>query len=97
MMKYTRTHAQAAYERLRDALGKQEHVWKKDAKGHLRATPGQWTLDYNAMYGGARIEEIHNDAGAVTTPLGDNRMSPREFVYAVRFALDVLRVAKGGR
>ena len=38
------------------------------------------------------IEEIYNDGGGVSMPLGYTRRSAREFCDAVRFALDTLDV-----
>jgi hypothetical protein len=47
---------------------------------------GGWRLDCNPTYGGCNIEEISNPGGAVTLPLGYERMRPREFCQAVHYA-----------
>lgn len=78
----TRSDADAALERLCKALGARKAESWNDVGG--------LQLDYNPTYGGVYVEQIYNDAGAVTNPLGSRRMTLQEFYYAVRFALDAL-------
>jgi len=85
-MKYTIKDARLATGNLMVALGKQ---W---AGGH--SDVGGWILDYNTIYGGCVIEEIVNVGGGVRRPLISNRLPPREFCEAIRFALCVLDIAK---
>lgn len=55
-----------------------KEVWRqKDGKN--TAIIGAWYLDYNPVYGGYVINEMVNEAGGVTCPLGYNRMPTREF------------------
>lgn len=92
MDRYTRKDAERAYIRLRDALGKKENVWTREGNEN-RPVVGGWNLDWNPTYGGGVVEEICNENGGVNMPLGYQRRNAREFVAAVQFALDVLRVA----
>jgi hypothetical protein len=86
-MRFTRTDAEGAFQRLAEALHKPTDCWIEGGKARV----GAWRLDYNPTYGGAVIEEMMNEGGGVRRPLGDYRMSPREFYYAVRMSLDALR------
>lgn len=98
MTRITRKEVSSAFERLAKALGKPTgKVWEKQPDGTLRATVGAWILDYAPMYGGYNVEEIFNDRGAIIRPLSETRMSGREFVDAVYFALCVLEVWRESR
>jgi hypothetical protein len=48
---------------------------------------GGYALSHAPMYGGWNIEQVMNDAGAITKPFGMTRVSSREFVEAMRFAM----------
>lgn len=65
------------------------------ASGHKIATNysdvGAWELDYNPTYGGARINEIVNEHGGITAPLGDRRSSPAMFCFCCEFAIRALK------
>lgn len=88
MDRYTKHHAEAAFENLRKAYGKPEASYTLTDEGKYEAIPGAWQFDYNATYGGARVEELL-EHGGVTLPFGD-RLDPRTFCIAVRFLLDGL-------
>jgi len=51
---------------------------------------GAYLLDYNETYGGCVVHLVTNKAGGVRCPFGMSRMTPAEFVNAVRFTCDVL-------
>lgn len=93
MERITRKDAERAYIRLRDALGKKENIWTRTGN---KNTPviGGWNLDWNSIYGGGIIEQVCNDGGGVTHPIMGRRLNAREFVAAVRFALDVVEILK---
>lgn len=97
MARNTRSDVEAAFNRLRVALGKPEAEWNQDDKGNNRAKVGGWALDYNPTFGGSIIEETMNEHGGVKMPLGYRRMSNAEFVVAVQFALDAINIARGVR
>ncbi len=81
--RYTKRDAEAAFGRLARRLD-------KDCFDPFRV--GAWTLDHNATYGGFVIAEIVNEHGGETRPFGDRRMSAREFVQSVDFALRAIEV-----
>ncbi|GAH01867.1 unnamed protein product, partial [marine sediment metagenome] len=62
--------------------------------GGLESEVGCWTVDYNAIYGGAVIQEIVSKGGGVTQPFGAMRRKPREFCETTRFAQDAIRLYK---
>lgn len=52
--------------------------WKKGADGRYYAVIGEWSLNFNRVYGGYAIEEIANDAGGVKRPVCSLRVSRRD-------------------
>lgn len=58
---------------------------------------GGYLFDYNPIYGGYNIERVYNAQGGIDQPLGANRMKPQEFWYAMRFAMDAIKVMKRKR
>lgn len=80
--KYTRKDAELAFGRLCEVLGKRPATAYNDV--------GAWTLDYNPIYGGAVVEEVINDGGGITQPLGSTRCTPREFCLRVNFLIRAL-------
>jgi hypothetical protein len=80
MDRYTRKDAENALQRLVFALGGKIAKDYKDVHGYR--------LDH--AYGGYNVERIVNEQGGVTLPFGMQRRTAREFVDAVRFALDVM-------
>ena len=93
--RYTRKDAEDAFRQFAEVLGKSTEPY---TAGPVRkANIGAWLLDYNATYGGCRIEEITNEAGAVRNPFVSQRLRPREFCMAVAAALAALAIAKGSR
>lgn len=99
MTRVTRKDAERAYNRLREALGKDDAY---SIRIHDPAREGAWLLDYNPAYGGYVIAEIVADSPpregedrpqgytAESRPFGHERKSAREFVDAVNFALRVM-------
>ena len=79
-----RKEVEKAFERLMSLLG------KRPAKGYKDV--GGWRLDANSTYGGYIVEEIVNEAGGITQPLGSMRMKAQAFYDACHFAEDVIRV-----
>jgi len=88
MDRFTRKDAEKAFQNLCELLGK--HV----AKDHRDV--GGWRLDYNSVYGGYVVEEIANEFGAVSRPLGDGRVSAREFWERVHFTWRALQAKERG-
>jgi hypothetical protein len=80
--RYTRKDAESAFVRLREVCGKRHAESYGDVGG--------WRLDYNGVYGGFVVEEIVNEGGGITHPLGEGRRRARDFVDAVRFATRVI-------
>jgi len=48
---------------------------------------GAWKMDHTREYGGYAVQEILDEKGSVTMPIGDERLKPTEFVERMRFAL----------
>jgi len=93
MIRYTEKDARECAKRLADFLGKQfENCWE-DRKAKI----GCWKLDCNPIYGGCEIEEIINEAGAVTLPFGENRLPPREFCQTINFAIKAIEIDRRSR
>ncbi len=93
-MRVKRAGLESAVQRLAERLGKpQGPAWTRDEKtGRNTARVGVWELDYNPIYGGYVVEEIHNEAGGICRPLGDTRMKGEQFLealYMVNRALDI--------
>jgi hypothetical protein len=69
--RYTIKNAERCFETLLRIKHKRKAKSYKDVGG--------WQLDYNPIYGGVVVEEIHNAQGGVSNPLGFRRRTPREF------------------
>jgi hypothetical protein len=80
--RYTRRDAERAFGRLCEFTGHRVAASYKDVGG--------WRLDGNATYGGYVVEEIVNEGGAITHPLGEMRRPARDFCYSVNFAARVI-------
>lgn len=88
--RYTTKNAEAAFERLAAALGKSTAktggpIWARIGDRNV-ARVGAWLLDHNSIYGGFVVAEIVNEGGGESHPLGERRMSAREFCEAVYLA-----------
>lgn len=93
--RYTKKDVGKCAARLAKDLGhKFGDCWKKKEGGGLESEIGCWTVDYNAIYGGAVIQEIMSKGGGVTQPFGSMRRKPREFCETTRFAQDAIRLYK---
>ena len=55
-------------------------------------TIGAWQLDYVACYGGWNIEEVCNDKGGISHPMGSKRYKQTEFFSTMCFAREILRI-----
>ena len=53
---------------------------------------GGWRLDYNPIYGGYVIEQIHNEFGGVEMPFGHSRKGAKELVETLWFARQAIRI-----
>jgi hypothetical protein len=93
-MRTTKAQVDAAFDVLCNVLGKSTKTWRTPPDSYTRAVIGAWYLDRNTVYGGYVVHEMANEGGGVRAPLGSMRMSGAEFVNAVRFALDVLEIAR---
>ncbi|MEM4134330.1 MAG: hypothetical protein QXV73_03960 [Candidatus Micrarchaeia archaeon] len=89
MARITEKDCKEAFELLAKALGKSTETFNKETRQY---NIGSWQLDYNSIYGGAIIREIINENGGVTDPILKYRLSPKQFVTAVEFALKVLNI-----
>lgn len=91
-MRISREHIQARMERIAAKLGKPTGTaWVRDGNKN-RAIIGNWSLDYNPVYGGYEVQEIVNESGAVKLPLGNGRKMSSEFndaLQMVEFALEI--------
>ena len=86
MERYTRKDAEAAFNRLVEAIGGRIAERYNDV--------GAYRLDWNRVYGGGNIEQIINDGGGVRQPFGHLRRNAKEFCGAVNLALHALRLQK---
>ena len=68
-------------------------LWNREGSDN-RCFVGAWVLDHNSVYGGYVVEQMENEHGGISHPLGSGRKSAREFCDAVRFALDALRASE---
>ena len=89
--RYTRKDCQEQLERLAAALDKPLY----DPDRYPDPQVGSWRLDYAGGYGGYVIEELYNEGGAVTMPLGYRRRNADTFVSTINFALDCIELALG--
>ena len=86
MDRYTYKDAEKCFERLLSALGKR--------RARAYSDVGGWTLDYNPIHGGVIIEEIANTGGGVHHPIGEGRLTPKEFCYTVNFTIRALEAMR---
>ncbi len=86
-MRYTYREAEEVFIRLARALD------KPIFRGMDRAeVVGSWKLSNQPQYGGYVIQEIVSPSLATSTPLGDRRLSAKEFVYACELAILAVRL-----
>lgn len=83
----TKAEAKAAFRRLANVLGKDTKPWVTGSDGITRAIIGAWYLETGDGY---VIREIVNASGGVRNPLDAPRMSGREFIRAVHFAVNAI-------
>ena len=96
--RYTINDAKRCAKNLADKLGKQlGDCWEENPEGGLKSKIGCWNLDYNTIYGGAVINEIVNEGGAIRQPFGYMRRGPREFCNSVDFASNTVDEWKKGK
>lgn len=86
--RYTKSDANAAFERLATAMGK----YTGDAWSNGRAKVGAWYLE--GQHRRYRVAEIVSESGAEKSPLGYWFRNARDFCLTVEFTLDALRIAK---
>mgnify|MGYP001567468373 CR=1 FL=1 len=72
-MRYTQKYAEGWFKRLAESLG------KDIAEGDNFHKIGAWEFSYNALYGGAIVEEVNNESRGITHPLTEYRLKPFEF------------------
>ncbi len=87
----TKGHVERVFAAVAKAYGRSTDPWGEYKKTR-KATVGAWSLDYNPHYGGWVIEEIHSEAGGVTTPFGDRRLSTSQFYQALWMVLRALQI-----
>lgn len=93
--RYTKKDAERCAKDLARTLKKPfGNCWAKK-KGRNVAKIGCWDVDYNPIYGGAVIEEIHNEAGGISHPFGSRRMKPSEFCQATNMAVRAVEIDRG--
>ena len=87
-MRTTKAQVEGIFKRLAEACGKRIATSYNDV--------GAWRLDYTACYGGYNIEEIDNERGGISQPMGGQRMKAGEFWSACYFALRAIEAVKEG-
>jgi len=90
--RYTEKDAIKCGKRLADILGKKFGSCLIRVDEESKWVIGCWDVDYNPIYGGAVIDEIVNEAGAIHKPLGAMRRKPREFCDTVSFAEEAIKL-----
>lgn len=90
----TKKDCKEAFELLCKELGKSTDFFNYQKKKY---NIGAWRLDYNPIYGGAIVREIINENGGLTEPVLKYRISAREFVTAIDFALKILDIYKNNQ
>jgi len=85
--RYTKKDAMRCAKSFASVIGKKQvgDCWKV-VNGKNVAKIGCWEVDYNPIYGGAIITEIHNAGGGITHPLGEGRLRPFEFCRSLQIA-----------
>jgi len=76
-MRTSRKEVEAAFELFVKSIG------GKVATGYNDV--GAYRLDYNNVYGGYNIEQIHTQSGGVTNPFGANRRTASEMFDTLHF------------
>ena len=92
MVRYTYKDAEKCAKYLADEIGikKFGECWSKSSGWGV----GCWQVDCNPYYGGCVIEEITNDSGGTSSPLGSTRLPPRDFCTATRMAMSAVAYYK---
>ena len=97
-MRYTKQAAEGCARRLAKALDKDfGNCWVKKDGEKIKAKVGCWRLSYNPTYGGAAIEEIYNEGGGITHPMGSSRLKAYEFCRATDFAISAIDIDRKKR
>ena len=87
-MVFRKKHAEGWFRRLAGVMG------KEIVEGDNYLKVGAWRFDYSTGYGGAVIEEIDNEGGGVTRPLGDSRLKPWEFGVMCEAVISAVRICR---
>ena len=91
MARTTKVEVRNAFQRLCEICNRKildYAIWPEDKQ------IGSWRLDSAPGYSGYIVEEINNDGLGVSRPLGDLRMSPKEFcnfVYRTSRVMDCIK------
>jgi len=92
--RYTEQDCRRYAQLLAEALGKQFGNCLEQVDGKNRWIEGCWDVEYNPVYGGARIIEISNENGGQRHPLLEPRLHPYEFCSAVTMARRAVEMVK---
>lgn len=90
----TRGQLQAQVDQLNKALNRPLEPWRKGDAPGCRANIGNLHLDHNI--GGWQVQEMCNEGGGVTCPLGDYRFSAGELWHVLRAAIGAVEMARKG-
>lgn len=97
MDRHTKKDARDCGKRLAKALGKSfGNCWVKKGDKNI-AKIGCWDVDYNPIYGGAVITEIHNEQGGIGQPFGSRRLKPEAFCGTINFAIKSIEIDREKR
>ena len=88
---------EVVFRRFAKAMGRKVGRYTRLKSGKLKANIGNWSLDYNSVYGGYVIEEMYNKSGGVSQPFGSRRHSANQLIVMMRFAMDSLGAKKRRR
>lgn len=95
MERATKAEVHAVFTRLCASVGVQAFLpggadgYYRDGEGMMHHAAG-WSLDHSPTYGGYKIASHSGTGTGEDEPMGSMRMSPREFVTAMHFALRAL-------
>jgi hypothetical protein len=69
-------------DRINELTNNPKEGYTKDASGHYTSNVGHYTI--SGAYGGVQLQQIVNEGGGVTTPLGGGYCTKRELADKMR-------------
>lgn len=92
MQRTTQKHLESQINALNKALGLPMATYTKGTDGLYKANIGNLHLDHNLQ--GWQVQQLINDGGAVTCPLGDYRLTAQECWFVLHAAIGAAKLAK---